>query len=126
MDAKLVDGGLGHHIPTMRHLTLSAERALMEYAVINPALSDTVLNQILSVVRGHCSEAYHNAMQSGSPFGRRMLTDVMDRLRREAENRPDMIAYQTYECLMGVAGLLTGDCEVWWGLKFELEGHNEL
>ena len=49
-----------------------------------------------------------------------MLIDVQDRLRRLAEDRPSDVGYHGYECLIGVAGLQTDECRVWWGPRFPI------
>jgi hypothetical protein len=49
-----------------------------------------------------------------------MLIDAQGRLRRLAQERPADVGYHGYECLVGVAGLLTSECRVWWGPRFPI------
>jgi len=58
--------------------------------------------------------------KTGDPFGPLMLIDVQDRLKRIAETQPARVHRQSYDLLVGVAGLLTSECKVWWSEPFEL------
>ena len=68
-----------------------------------------------------CAEASLRVGSQGNPLGPTMLIDVQDRLARIAREAPAKVNYQPYEVLVGVAGLLTDACHVWWSEKFELE-----
>ena len=50
-----------------------------------------------------------------------MLIDVYDRLKAIASNDPSKVNQQPYEVLVGVAGLLTSACLVWWSDQFQME-----
>lgn len=54
------------------------------------------------------------------PYGPSMLIDVQGRLRRLAEEQADDVGQHGYECLVGVAGLLTSECRVWWSPRFAI------
>ena len=50
-----------------------------------------------------------------------MLIDMYDRLKAIARDDPLKVDRQPYEVLVGVAGLLTSDCKVWWSDEFQME-----
>lgn len=52
-----------------------------------------------------------------------MLDDVFRRLKKKAEN-PSMVYNEPYETLIGIAGLLTGECMVWWSEQFDIEDNH--
>lgn len=41
-----------------------------------------------------------------------------------ATDNPSMVHGQPYECLVGMAGLLTEECTVWWSERFDLEDNS--
>jgi hypothetical protein len=118
---KMERGDLHSQILTMERRSLSAEQNLIEYAIRYPIETDGHLAQLESIVQGECDEAYLHASLSEKPFGRQMLDDVYARLKLKA-NEHDLVLRQPYELLVGIAGLLTGECKVWWSERFDLEG----
>lgn len=118
---KMARGGVGTHFETMRRRALATECHLLELAQMKPERFDLVLNQLVNVVKGECDDAQLAASLDGEPYGHRMLVEVQRRLKAIAENRPEMVERQPYECLVGIAGLLSGECQVWWSDRFELE-----
>jgi len=118
---KMKRGDLHNQLLTMERRSLSAERHLIEFALKNPIETDSHLAQLESIVQGECDEAYLHASLNEEPFGRQMLDDVYVRLKIKAAER-SLVFQQPYELLVGIAGLLTGECKVWWSEHFELEG----
>lgn len=117
---KLVKGGLADRYETFRRRSLSAEQVLLDFAT-RPNEDDKKCSQIENVVLAECDEAHFRASQKTSPFGPAMLIDVQDRLRHVAEANPAKVFKQPYDLLIGVAGLLTSECKVWWSEQFSLE-----
>ena len=48
-----------------------------------------------------------------------MLSQVQQRLQKLAEDQPNLVFDQPYDCLVGMAGLLTEACSVWWSAQFD-------
>lgn len=119
---KLERGDLHNQILTMERRSLSAEQKLIEFALRSPNQIESHLTQLESIVQGECDEAYLHASLKGKSFGRQMLVDVYERLKLKAEQQSDLVLRQPYELLMGISGLLTGECKVWWSERFDLEG----
>jgi hypothetical protein len=120
LDQKLVAGGLQEEIDYMHARARAAEYNLMEDVERRPQAYPELLRQIVERVHGELSEAHLRARQQPVPYGPRMLIDAQDRLRRLAEERPQDVGHHRYECLIGVAGLLTSDCRVWWSSRFAI------
>jgi hypothetical protein len=115
----MLKGDLAFQIETMERRSISAERRLMEIAHRKPESAEDLLNQLVSVVKGECDEAYHHASVSGNVIGPQMLDDVFKRLKDKANLT--ITHGEPYETLIGIAGLLTGECKVWWSEIFDLE-----
>ena len=77
--------------------------------------------QHLKVIVGNeCQEAYDLVQREDSPFGQDMLQDVRERIRARHANEPDSFLGCKYEHLLGVVGILTELCDVWWSEPFEV------
>lgn len=117
---KLQRGGLDDYAHSLRNQTLSAEAAFLDLATRGPQ-GQAELAQIENVVKAECDAAHLRAAQGAKPFGQRMLIDVQDRLHRVAKEEANKVGRQPYEALIGMAGILTESCPVWWSEKFDLE-----
>lgn len=117
---KLAKGGLAGSYEVLRRRSLSAEEQLLDL-VQRPGQEKGLCSQIENVVLAECDEAHLRASQTPAPFGAAMLIDVQDRLKRIAETEPTKVCRQPYDLLVGVSGLLTSECKVWWSEKFSME-----
>ena len=117
---KLNAAGLGDEIDYLRDRALAAEYNLLEDVARRPEAFPALLRQIEQRVHGELVEAHLHARQRPTPYGQAMLIEVQDRLRRLAEDRSADVGHHSYDCLMGVAGLLTSECRVWWGPRFPI------
>lgn len=120
LQQKMVRGGLALHYETMRRRTLSAEQALLDLAT-RPDDGSQICSQLENVVLGECNDAMLRESQNPEPFGDKMLIKVQDRLKRIVNDQPTRVHHQDVDILIGIAGLLTTDCKVWWSKRFELE-----
>jgi Cap4 dsDNA endonuclease len=118
---KLEAGGIGDELDYMRERERSAERHLLEDVVRRPERYPELLKQVEQVVIGECREAHLRARNNPAPYGSAMMIDVQNRLRRIAAEETALIGDHSYECLIGMAGLLTSDCLVWWSPRFTIE-----
>lgn len=123
-EKKLMHGGLASHLETMRRRTVSTESHLLELASRKPTEILDIQNQLECYVQGVCDDAKLQTSKIPEPYGEDMLREVQQRLRQTADREPQMVHSQPYECLIGVAGLLTEECSVWWGPEFDLEGQS--
>ena len=77
--------------------------------------------QHLSVIVGtECQEAYDSVYKRDKPFGQDMLREVRERIRTRLAKEPESFFECKYEHLLGVAGVLTEQCDVWWSEEFEI------
>lgn len=120
LQKKLTKGGLASCYEAFRRRSLSAEQELLDLAT-RPDQGKGVCSQIENVVLVECDEARLRASQTPPPFGPAMLIDVQDRLKRIAEGEPAKVYRQPYDLLVGVSGLLTSECKVWWSEQFSME-----
>jgi hypothetical protein len=100
----------------------SAERHLLEDVQRRPERHPELMKQIEQVVLGECQEAHLRARRGDAPYGPAMMIDVQDRLRKIARDETALVGDHSYECLIGMAGLLTRECVVWWSPRFPIEG----
>jgi hypothetical protein len=121
LKAKLEQGKIGDQFDYLRTRELAAEAHLMEDALREPEEFPKLLRQLEQLVLGECSEAHLRARASGEPYGEKMLIAVQDRLKHLAKNEPKKVLNKSYECLMGLVGLLTTDTRVWWSTRFPIQ-----
>lgn len=121
LQQKFIHGGLAGQVDTMQWRTISAEQHLLSLTAKDPDEAAVVLNQVRGLVKAACSDANLAASASPEPWGPDMLRQVLRRLERVADTQQSGAAHQTLDCLVGVAGLLTEACEVWWSPTFDLE-----
>jgi hypothetical protein len=118
LQQKLVAGGLEPEFDYMKTRALAAEYNLLEDVNRRPEVYPALLRQIEERVLGELSEAHLRARQKPEPYGPAMMVDVQERLQRLAKDHGSEVGHQPYECLVGVAGLLTGECRAWWSPRF--------
>ena len=118
-EKKLVRGGLHQQLETMRRRTVSTEQHLLELAASKPQEIKAIRNQLESVVQGVCDDVHLQHSVAGQLLGPGMLSQVQQRLQKLAEDQPNLVFDQPYDCLVGMAGLLTEACSVWWSAQFD-------
>jgi hypothetical protein len=120
LEKKMNRGGLEKFVVPMQRRTLSAEEFLLEMSHRNPEETNTLLNQLDGVIVSDCSDAQLAASEKPEPYGEAMLRLLHKRLRERAEKNPESVGGLDYDCLVGVAGMLTNECKVWWSEQFDL------
>jgi hypothetical protein len=118
---KMSRGGLDHYYSTMKRRSISTEEHLIKMNYQSEEDFSDKLNQITSVVESTCSDEHAQAIENGAVDGLKMYQNVIKELRKIADQNPEKIENQDSDVLIGVAGLLTDDCKVWWSEKFNLE-----
>lgn len=120
LEQKLDRGGIREELELMDSRARAAEYNLLEDVQRRPEAYPALQRQLEQLVLGECAEAHLRGRQSPPPYGPAMLIEVQNRLRRLAEERPAMVGQHQYECLIGMAAMLTGECRVWWSPRFTL------
>ena len=99
----------------------SAERLLNEWIYkYYPEKANERYAHLSVIVGNECQEAYDSANRPDEQFGQVMLNDVRRRLRSRLADEPDSFFGCKYEHLLGMAGILTELCDVWWSEEFEI------
>lgn len=117
---KLIAAGLESQVDSLQARMLATELRLLELTEQRPEQVRPLLDQIENVVKGEYGEAQLAAELSSAPYGQRLLNDVYGRLRVLARERGELIDREPYETLVGVAAMLTAECQLWWGPRFDL------
>ena len=80
----------------MRERERAAEYHLLEDIARRPDRYPALLMQLEQMVFGECAEANLRARQTSESYGPTMMIDVQDRLRRLANERPEMVGNHSY------------------------------
>lgn len=75
---------------------------------------------VRSAVLTECNEAKKQAACAGGQFGPAMLELVKKRIRTLHDNEGSSLHELRYDQLLGIAGVLTEECRLWWSEKFEM------
>lgn len=120
--AKLNHAGLADQVGTMQTRALAAERHLMSI-VQKLGWDEERIEHLANLVKGECDEAALEARTAQGPvgYGPLMMVKLLARLRGLSKDRAYLAFNREPEVLIGVAGLLTGECQVWWSEPFDLE-----
>lgn len=122
MEIKMTAGGLSvREIDHLKDLKFSTEYLLQQWLYIyGNEQAQKYYEHLRVVVRGACLAAQEKSQQPEGFYASKMLSDLRQRL----EHHFTTIAVDTPECrqdhLLGMAGILTEDCKVWWSAEFEL------
>lgn len=121
LEKKAIKGGLNEmEILNLRRRTISAEQHLLKLTKsLSPEEAEKMLTHVDGVVSAICSDAYTESY-SNSVFGRGMYKKALNRLRDQAKNHSTDVLKLQHDCLVGVAGILTEECKVWWSDKFDM------
>lgn len=77
---------------------------------------------LLTTTRFACQDAHDRSYLKNDPFGTNMLIEVRGLLSKLSDERAGDVFGFGPELLLGVAGILTESCKLWWSDKFELVG----
>ncbi len=122
MKLKLDRGGVSEeNIQILQDLKYSAEHLVLAWlAKHGDDRAVQYYDNAELVVLNACQEAFDNVSLSGDRFGTQMLIEVRERLTRRYSDDRERLHGCMYEHLLGIAGILTEECKVWWSKKFPL------
>lgn len=122
LEMKMAAGGLSiGNIGLAKDQKASTEYLLLQwFHQHGKAPTDQRYQHLRTLVRSECQEAFDKAKAAGSTFGPAMLEDVRSRLRTRHQNEGDGLFDCKYEHLLGMAGILTEDCTLWWSEEFAI------
>ena len=120
LDLKLSRGGVSvENSDLLKDQKYSTECLLLEWLSRDEEDATRRYEHLSMLVRNECQEAYDEAKLLSPVFGEPMLNSVRQRLRAVAVTEPNLFQC-SYQHLLGMAGVLTEDCTVWWSEKFAL------
>lgn len=117
--AKLQHGGISHYTDTLRSQATATEAMLLDLATRSGGAAE--IDQLRQLVKAECDIAHAMASEKSAPFGAEMLREVIKQLTAISEKTPNRVGGLPREALLGTAGILTDDCDVWWSERFDVE-----
>jgi hypothetical protein len=123
LELKMANGGLSAlDIDNEKDLKYSAEMLLTNwFHRKGPEETESRYENLCVIVRNECIEAMDLLKSSAPAFGTEMLNEVRRRLREKHSNNVASIYPDcAYEHLLGIAGILTEECKVWWSEEFPI------
>jgi hypothetical protein len=126
MEIKMAAGGLTvSEIDHLKDLKYSTEYLLQEWLYrYGNERAQQYYEHLRVVVHGECLAAQQSSQQAEGLYANKMLMDLRQRLGQ----RSSTPAAETPECrqehLLGMAGILTEDCKVWWSAEFDVPEGN--
>jgi hypothetical protein len=122
MELKMATGGIDFsNIDLMKDLNASSLTLLIEWLHIHgTAEADRRAEHLRLIVQTECQEAHDSTRNLTMPYGKEMLQAVRKRLRGKHEEMKQLYVDCLYNHLLGIAGILTEDCKIWWSEIFDL------
>ncbi len=118
---KFEKGGLTSQSLDIERKALSAEQQLLEMVAKDPRSVSESLDQIESEVLSICSGAILDYQDDhGIINGIRSYRHVRNTFKDLEKNKGSHL-FDTCEFNIGIVGLLTGECKIWWSDTFDLE-----
>jgi hypothetical protein len=101
----------------------SADQRLMERALLEPDGFDAIANQIVSTVLVECKDVEAMAFDHADEKtrGLAIYKQILQRMDSIAKEEPERVCREPKDTLMGIAGMLSGECKFAWGTPLEEE-----
>lgn len=127
MELKLIAGGISvGEVSHLKDLKYSAEYLLQEWLhQYGPIEADKRYQHLRVLVQEACNTSVFASRKSGTLDGEEMLAGLRGQLRARTLQQSEQVLGLGLEQLLGIAGILTEDCKVWWSEEFPIgEGDN--
>lgn len=99
----------------------SVENLLASWLFKDTDQAEKKYNQFRLIVHNECQAVYDNMLIKGNDFfGMEMLSEVRTRLRERFREDSSSFYDCKFEHLLGMAGILTEECKLWWSTKFQI------
>lgn len=122
LEQKMDRGGISYeNVQLQRDHKYSVESHLTSWLhKYDTEKASKLYNQAKLIVKTECQESYDEFF-SENDFGQDMLKDIRKRLRlRKAEDN-NVFHDMSHEHILGLVGVLTEECKIWWSKKFEIK-----
>ncbi len=112
---------LGSQFEPLRMRMDAADQRLMERAYLEADNFDAIANQLVSTVLVECKDA--EAMAFDHPDektrGLAIYKQILQRMDNLARDEPERVFREPKDTLMGIAGMLSGECKFAWGAPLD-------
>ncbi len=127
MELKLAAGGLTvSAIEHLKDVKFSAEELLIGWLYkYGRERAQQYYEHLRIIVHGECFAARQSSHQADGLYANKMLLDLREKLAYRASLIGNEIPEHRQEHLLGMAGILTEDCTVWWTTEFKLPEENQ-
>jgi hypothetical protein len=126
LNRKMRNAYLGSQYEPLRMRMYAADQRLMERALLEPDGFDDIANQLVSTVLVECKDAeamtYDHADEKTR--GLAIYKQILQRLDNIAKDEPERVCREPKDTLIGIAGMLSGECKFAWGTPLYEEGQD--
>lgn len=121
LQRKMRNAYLGSQFESLRIRMDSADQRLLERALLEPEEFDAIANQLVGAVLVECKDAEAMTFDHADEKtkGLAIYKQVLQRMEHLAKQEPDRVYHEPKDTLMGVAGMLSGECNFAWGTPLE-------
>jgi hypothetical protein len=122
MEVKMVVGGLTlAEIEYLKDVKYSTETLLQEWLYkYGKERAQRYYEHLRVMVQGECLIARQSSHQEDVQYASKMLSELQRLLKERRETQSGDTPALRREHLLGMAGILTEDCTVWWSEVFEI------
>lgn len=121
LELKMAAGGISKsNIDLAKDHKYSADHLLLEWFYKNRVMADQRYGHLRTIVRTECNEAHDLVERERGLYGQDMLSEIRKRLRSRCSEEKNSMFGCMYEHLLGIAGILTEECEIWWSEVFNI------
>lgn len=123
---KMRNAYLGSQFEPLRMRMDSADQRLMERALLEPEGFDAISNQLVSTVLVECKdiEAMSFDHTDEKTRGLAIYKQILQRMDTIAKEEPERVCREPKDTLMGIAGMLSGECKFAWGSPLDEEAQD--
>lgn len=121
LQRKMRNAYIGGQFESLRIRMDSAEQRLMERALLESEDFEAVANQLLGAVLVECKDAEAMAVDhtNAKTLGSAIYKQVLLRMDSLATEYPNRVCREPKDTLIGLAGMLSGDCRFAWGTPLQ-------
>ncbi|OWQ93652.1 hypothetical protein CDN99_04125 [Roseateles aquatilis] len=126
LNRKMRNAYLGSQFEPLRMRMDSADQRLMERALLEPDGFDAIANQLVSTVLVECKDVEAMAFDHADEKtrGLAIYKQILQRMDSLAKEEPERVCREPKDTLMGIAGMLSGECKFAWGTPLEEEAQD--
>ena len=123
---KMRNAYLGSQYEPLRMRMDSADQRLMERALLEPDVFDAIANQLVSTVLVECKDIEAMAFDHADEKtrGLAIYKQILQRMDSLAKEEPERVCREPKDTLMGIAGMLSGECKFAWGTPLDEEAQD--